>query len=196
MTRTFFAIDPTVFPLPSWHGFSGRAWLRLPAREFEAPGEPETPAWLALDTARLGSDFPQLNRAKSALAFGLADEGGPELEPWPASLTPEPVRTGSLFVIQGELAGRQFNAPAELPAETNAQLLAKSVVQIAVDSAGQVIAARLLARSGLAEADSNALDKARRLRFRPVPSPTPVWGRAVFEWQTVEPANAGPAGAP
>lgn len=195
LSKTFFAIDPTVFPLPSLHGFSERAWLRLPARQFEAPSETEAPAWLTLDAARLGSDFPPLNRAKSGLPFGLADQGGPELEPWPVFLTPEPVRTQSLFEIKGELAGRQLNAPAELPAETNAQLLAKSVVQIAVDSAGQVIAARLLARSGSADADSNALDQARGLRFRPAPSPTPVWGKAVFEWQTVEPTNAGPARA-
>jgi TonB family protein len=196
LSKTFFAIDPTVFPLPSLHGFSERAWLRLPARQFEAPGETEAPAWLTLDPARLGTDFPPLNRAKSALPFGLTDQRGPELEPWPVFLTPEPVRTQSLFELQGELAGRQLNAPAGMRAWPSAQLLAKSVVQIAVDSAGQVIAARLLARSGSAEADSNALDLARRLRFRPVPSPTPVWGKAVFEWQTVEPTNAGPAGAP
>jgi len=196
LTKTFFATDPTVFPLPSLHGFSERAWMRLPARQFEAPSEMEAPAWLTLDAARLGTDFPPLKRDKSALPFSLTDQRGPELDPWPVFLAPELVRTRSLFEIQGELAGRQLNAPAELPAETNAQLLAKSVVQIAVDSAGQVIAARLLARSGSVEADSNALDKARRLRFRPVPSPTPVWGKAVFEWQTVEPAHAGPAGAP
>jgi len=195
--KTFFAIDPTVFPLPSLHGFSERAWLRLPARQFEAPSETEAPAWLTLDAARLGRDFPPLNRGKSALPFGLADQRAPELEPWPVFLTPEPARTQSVFEMQGELAGRLLNAPADMRAWPSAQLLAKSVVQIAVDSAGQVIAARLLApRSGSAEADSNALDKAWRLRFRPVPSPTPVWGKAVFEWQTVEPTHAGPAGAP
>jgi len=196
LTRTFFAIDPTVFPLPSSKGFSERAWLRLPARQIEAPSETNERAWLTLDTNRLGTDFEPLNRAKSALPFGWTDQRSQEPEPWPVFLIPEPVRTQSLLEIQGELAGRQLNAPAELPAETNAQLLAKSVVQIAVDSAGQVIAARLLARSGSVEADNNALDQARRLRFRPAPSPTPVWGKAVFEWQTVEPTNAGPAGAP
>jgi TonB family protein len=196
LSKTFFAIDPTVFPLPSLHGFSERAWMSLSARPFDAPGEMEAPAWLTLDSARLGTDLPALNQAKSALPFGSTDPSGPELEPWPVFLAPEPVRTQSRFEIQGELAGRQLNAPAELPAETNAQLLAKSVVQIAVDSAGQVIAARLLARSGSAEADSKALDQSRRLRFRPVSSPTLVWGKAVVEWQTVEPTNAGPAGAP
>jgi TonB family protein len=194
--KTFFAIDPTVFPLPSLHGFSERAWLRLPARHFEAPGETEPPAWLTLDAARLGTDFPPLNRAKSALPFVLTDQRGAEAEAWPVFLAPEPARTQSLLEIQGDLAGRQLNAPAGMRAWPSAELLAKSVVQIAVDSAGQVVAARLLARSGSVEADNNALDKARRLRFRPVPSPTPVWGKAVFEWQTAAPANAGPVGAP
>ena len=148
-----------------------------------------------LDTNRLGTNFPPLNRAKSTLPSGWADQRGPELDPWPVFLTPEVVRTQSLFEIQGELAGRQINGPAVLRAWPNTQLLSNSVVQIAVDSAGQVIAARLLARSGSVEADGNAVEQARRLRFRPVPSPTPVWGKAVFEWHTVEPANAGPAGA-
>jgi TonB family protein len=75
-------------------------------------------------------------------------------------------------------------------------LLSNSVVQIAVDSAGQVIAARLLGRSGSVDADTNALDKARSLRFRPVPLPAPVWGNAIFEWQTLEQTNSTPSGRP
>jgi TonB family protein len=75
-------------------------------------------------------------------------------------------------------------------------LLANSVVEVAVDPAGQVVDARLLApRSGSAEADNTALALAHGLRFKPVGSPAPVWGRAVFEWQTLEPTNAGPATA-
>jgi TonB family protein len=197
LTRTFFAIDPTVFSLPNRHGFSERAWLRLPAQQFDVPGETEAPAWLTNDAARLGTDIPPLNPARSALLSDLADQGSPEPEPWPVFLTPEHLRSQSLVEIQGELAGRRINAPTEMPAVTNSQLLSNSVVQIAVDSAGQVIATRLLGRSGSTDADGNALDQARRLRFRPAPSPAPVWGRAVFEWQTAEPVKAGhPAGAP
>jgi len=196
LSKTFFAIDPTVFPLPGLHGFSERAWLRLPEQQYEASSETEAPAWLGIDAVRLGTNFPPLNRPKSLLPFGLAAQGDPELEPWPVFLAPERLRTQSLFVIRGKLAARQLNAPTELRAWPSAQLLSNSVVQIAVDSAGQVIAARLLARSGSADADSNALDKARSLRYRPSPSPAPVWGKAVFEWQTIEPTNASPAGPP
>jgi hypothetical protein len=196
LARIFFVEDPAVFPLASLHGFSERAWLSPPAQQYEVPGETEAPEWLKIDTNGLGTNFPLLNRAESPVPFGLADPSGAEPEPWPASLTSEPVRTQSAFEIQGELAGRQLNAPAGLRAWPSAELLSNSVVQIAVDSAGQVIAARLLGRSGLADADTNALDKARSLRFRPVPLPAPVWGKAIFEWQTIGQTNATPAGLP
>jgi TonB family protein len=190
LTRTFFATDPTVFLLPNLHGFSARGWLRRQAREFEPPPETEPPAWLTLDTARLGAASPPPARAASALPFGLAAQRQPELDPWPASLAPELVTNRSRFEIQGELAGRLLNAPASLPAWPASQLLGRSTVQIAVDAAGQVITARLLApRSGSADADNAALAQARQLRFRPVSPPTPVWGKAVFDWQTAEPAN-------
>jgi hypothetical protein len=192
LSKTFFAIDPTVFPLPGLHGFSERAWLRLPEQQHEVSSETEAPAWLGIDAVRLGTNFPLLNRPKSLLPFAPANQGGPELEPWPVFLPAEHLRSQSSFEIQGELAGRQLNAPTALRAWPSAQLLSNSVVQIAIDSAGQVVAARLLARSGSADADTNALSNARRLRFRPVPSSTPVWGNAVFAWQTVEPTNASP----
>jgi hypothetical protein len=195
LTKTFFAIDPTVFPLPGRHGFSQRAWLHRPMEQFEVPSEMEPPAWLALDAGRLGADFAPLSLAQSALPFDLKDQNASELEPWPVFLAPEQFRTQSAFEIRGELADRQLNAPLQLPVETNTELLSNSVVQIAVDSAGQVVAARLLAQSGSVDADNTALDKARSLRFRPAPSPGPVWGKAVFEWQTVGTNNPSPAGA-
>jgi hypothetical protein len=196
LTKTFFATDPTVFPLPNLQGFSGRAWLRLPEQNFDMPETTEAPAWRTIDANRLGADFPPLHRADSPLPFGLADENDAELEPWPVSLTSQPIRTGSAFEIQGELAGRQLNPPTELRSWPSPQLLSNSVVQIAVDSAGQVVAAELLGRSGLTDADTIALDKVRSLRFRPSPVPSPVWGNAVFEWQTLEQTNSPQTGLP
>jgi TonB family protein len=70
------------------------------------------------------------------------------------------------------------------------------VVQIAVDSAGQVVAARLLERSGSADVDAMALYLTRQLRFRPVSAEPRVWANAVFAWQTAEPTNASIAAAP
>jgi hypothetical protein len=184
LSREFLAADPTVFPLPSHHGFSGRAWLRSSAKS-KTPDDIEKPAWLEIETAQLGTNFPTLNNS-ALIPFGLADQRGLQLEPWPVFLAPELVRTQSFFVVQGP---RPLNPPSSLPAWPSLQLLTNSVVQIAVDAAGQVMASRLLARSGSPAADITALEDARRLRFRPTPGAGPVWAEAVFAWQTATPAT-------
>ena len=189
MFKTFFAIDPTVFPLPGSNGFSERAWLSMPAPSYDVTNQTEPPAWLALNTAHLGIDFPSLHTSKRGGRFGLSAPPIEASEPWPVFLSAEKFRSRSMFEIQGPLAGRQLNAPSVLPAQTNALLLSNTVVQIAVDSAGQVISARLLDRSGSVDADGYALVQARNLRFRPSPGPVPVWGNAVIEWQTLAPSN-------
>ena len=70
------------------------------------------------------------------------------------------------------------------------KLLTNSVVQIAVNPAGEVVAARLAASCGLATADAEAAAKARALRFRPSPSAVMQWAEAIFQWHTIEPAEA------
>jgi hypothetical protein len=197
LTRLFFAIDPTVFPLASSHGFSKGAWLDQPPEQLQMPVKSEEPAWLMPDVARLGNDLPNIKQTKSALPLAMANAADSGVEPWPAGAGVEQFRTQSLVEIEGELAGRQLNAPTGLPAVTNAQLLGSSVVQIAVGSDGQVVAARLMdPRSGSVEADNKALAEANRLRFRPSPSHNAVWGRVVFEWQTAEPVSASPGSTP
>jgi hypothetical protein len=199
LSQMFFALDPTVFPWPGRHGFSGRAWLLPSDQKFEAFNETVGPAWLALNTARLGTNFSQINSTGSLLPFEMMDGNDPELEPWPSSLPAEITRVQSRCEIQGELARRQLTSPPELgawPPGRGALVLTNSTVQIAVDSAGQVVAARLLAPSGSIDADTNALASAWNLRFRPVPVSRPVWGKAVFEWQTVARTNAASAPLP
>lgn len=199
LSEAFFAADPTVFSLPGAHGFSERAWLHLPPGQYETPNETETPAWLAINSSRLGTNFPQLSRPQSPLPFGLADPDSAELEPWPGFLAPEQFRSQSRFEIQGELSRRKLNTPVELrawPPGPNGPLLSQSVVQIAVNSAGQVVAARLLGHSGSVDADASALHTARNLRFHPVPASPPIWGEALFQWQTASSSNAAPSGPP
>ena len=117
----------------------------------------------------------------------MADFSGP----------PEVSEANRSLRSKAKLADRQLNAPVELPAETNAQLLSNSVVQIAVDSAGQVVAARLLAAVGFGGGGrEGGGNRAWQLRFRPVSLQAPVWGEAVFEWQTAEPTNAVAGVAP
>jgi hypothetical protein len=196
LSRLFFAVDPTVFTLPGTHGFSGRAWLNEPERIIEVPQETEPPAWLQLDTTRLGTNFPSLRALQKPFPVGLLAAHQPQAEPWPIFIPPETIRTQSVFWIRGGLAERQLNPPAVLRSWPSAQLLRHSVVQVAVNPSGQVVSTRLLDRSGLVDADTNALDLARTLRFRPIAGMGTDWGELIFQWQTADATNGNPLNAP
>jgi hypothetical protein len=196
LLRQFFAGDPAVFPLPNPRGFSGRAWMDAPRPQFQTEIALEPPAWLNLDAARLGTNFPPAQTGPQSTIADLAQEQPPRVEPLPVFLKPEIVPAQSAFLLEGELAGHLLGQPPALRSWPSPQLLGNSVVQIAVDPAGEVIAARLEARCGLAEdtnaapADANAVAMARTLRFEPSSRTATRWGRAVFQWQTTEPGNA------
>jgi hypothetical protein len=69
-------------------------------------------------------------------------------------------------------------------------VLSNSVVDVAVNGAGYVVACRLAAPSDSKEADHAALEKAKLLKFRPLNAVGTIWGQAIFEWATSEPAEA------
>jgi hypothetical protein len=192
LMRQSFVGDPAVFPLPNRHGFSGRGWLNRQPPKYQSEIQLQPPDWLPLDTVRLGTNFPVLPSGTEAILPGLAERLPRPEEPMPAFLAPENISTQSIFRLDGGLSDRLLGAAPELGTWPNAQLLTNSTVQIAVNPVGEVVAARLATRCGLATADADALAKARALRFRPSSSAGTIWGEAVFQWQTTEPAGAGP----
>jgi hypothetical protein len=192
LMRQFFVGDPAVFPLPNPHGFSGRDWLDQQPPEYQSENQIEPPIWLNLDTTRLGTNFPILPSGAEPILSGLTDQQARHDEPLPDFLAPEMIPTQSVFRLDGGLSERLLGAAPALRNWPSPQLLTNSAVQIAVDPAGEVVATRLDARCGWAEADAEALAKARALRFRPSPSAGTRWGEAVFQWQTTAPAGADP----
>jgi len=214
LMRQFFVGDPAVFPLPNPHGFSGQGWLDQPPLAYQAEIQFEPPIPLELDTARLGADFqilptsfsqfvlsmvarlgtdfPVLPSGAEPILSGLAEQKARYEEPFPVFLTPEVIPTQSLFQLGAGLNNRLLGAAPVLRSWPSEKLLAKSVVQIAVNSLGEVIATKLDASSGLAEADAEAVATARGLRFRPASAKRTQWGDAVFQWQTTEQAVSGP----
>jgi hypothetical protein len=196
LLQLFFVGDPAVFPLPNPHGFSGRAWLDQRPPAYQSEIQLEAPSWLPLDTARLGTNFLAPQPGSATIPSDLAEQQTLHVEPLPDFLGPEIVLTQSVFRLEGELEGSLSGGPPQLRVWTN--LLSNSVVQIAVDQSGSVLAARLAARCGWAEADADAVAKARALRFAPSPTARTRWGRAVFQWRTAEPdaAAAAPNKAP
>jgi hypothetical protein len=190
LLQWLFVGDPAVFPLPGPHGFSGRAWLSQRPPAYQSQVQLEPPSWLNLDPARLGTDFPAPALGFPAISSDLAEQQSLRVEPPPVFLPPEMVPTQSVFRLEGELAGSLLGQPPQLSTQTNLLLLRNSVVQIAVDPAGAVLAARLDSRCGSAEADADAVAAARELRFAPSSAGRTRWGQAVFQWQTTEPPAA------
>lgn len=201
-----WAADPTLFVLAGPNGFSGGAWMNLPAGDYELPGFDEPPRWLPLNPDWLNSSFQQFT-LRDDLAARAPDDRSRRLESTEILLPPIQISARSVLRMDDNLKVRLADSPPVLPFWPTNDVIQSSVVQIAVDGTGSVISARLLrineADGGLAssrirsaEADRWALQFANGLRFRPVNSGPDasgfIWGKLTFEWATVEAIPASP----
>jgi TonB family protein len=192
LLRQFFVGDPAVFSLPNQHGFSGRGWLNQRPLEYQAESQLEPPQWLRLDTSLLGANFPLPQPGAEPILAKLAAQQARHEDPPPDVLAPEIIPAQSVFRLEGGLGDRLLGPGPSLQSQPSEKWLTNSVVQIAVNPAGEVMAARLEESCGLAEADADAVAKSRALRFRPSPSDGTKWGRAIFQWQTTQPVGPSP----
>jgi TonB family protein len=194
--------DPTLFALPHREGFSGAAWLVAPRPEIPPFAWTEPPRWMNLPVQQLGTAI-----VSPGATGGI--ESWPGLTPFePQLLLPQLADervfpTRSTLLVAGPLQLRPLQTRFELPSIVHTNILSNSVVQLLVDRAGTPFSVTLLASSGYKEADSNAMDLARRARFEPLddgrgqksPLEGLTWGEVVFQWHTV-PASNGPASKP
>ncbi|PWU14225.1 MAG: hypothetical protein C5B50_17795 [Verrucomicrobia bacterium] len=177
--------DPTLFALPSAHGFSGLSWLKIPERSVPAFDWTEPPRYLAraensggfltefLETNNLGPFF-LTPKMESLPLFPAAPPAAQESE------------RSTLFVA-GPLAQRRMLSHPELPSwprSDHTDFLTNSVVHILVDSHGVPVTAALLRPgSGNGDADQAALTIARQARFEPEGNHLDLaWGDLIFEW--------------
>jgi TonB family protein len=188
----FFAGDPAVFSLPSVRGFSGRGWLNQQPPAYQPENHLQPPNWLNLDTARLGTRFPAPASELWPMPLDLFEQPSQREEPPPAFLGPENVPAQSVLRLEGGLSDRLLGVAPPLRAWPSAKILTASMVQIGVNPAGEVVAARLEESCGSGDADADAVAETRALRFRPSPGKGTRWGEAVFQWQTAEAAGAEP----
>jgi hypothetical protein len=178
--------------LPDPRGFSGRGWLDQRPLAYQTEIQLEPPKWLEFDRNRLGTDFPVLPSGSEPMLSGVAEQQARHDEPQPVFLAPEIIPIQSVFRLEGGLSDRLLGGAPALRTWPSEKLLAKSLVQIAVNAVGEVVATKLDAGCGLAEADAEAVALARTLRFRPSISSGTRWCNAIFQWQTSEPAAPGP----
>ncbi|MGZ4988118.1 MAG: hypothetical protein ACXWBP_08760 [Limisphaerales bacterium] len=185
LSKTFFTTDPRLFPLASQHGFSGVGWMTVTRPAYQFPEEIEPPHWLALRNESLGRVKPA--QPKPALPFQLGRQSTPQTEALPVFVAAVVPRTNSLARVDAKLRDRAIGLPMKLPARPSDKVLNNSVVDIAVNGAGEVVAQRLVPPgSGSDKADEDALKRAKLLRFRALNAVGTLWGQAIFEWETSE----------
>ena len=186
--------DPTIFSRAHPNGFSGPAWLTIPAPEYRAPETAESPQWLALVPAQLGEAFRAYVRTNQPATFTVTIRPQPALT-HATETRDSTVATVSVVQVEGPLAARKLINFPLLPAQTNAVILTPSEVQLLVDARGDPFSAVLVKSSGYKPADQLAVTLARNAQFANDRDALPrsandpnvgvVSGRMIFPWHTV-----------
>ncbi len=182
MLDALLVTDPTLFVVPNHDSFSGAAWMKHRLVDYSPAEWSEPPSWLTLPQEKLTRALQDFVQANQKPLLPVAQKKAP-LEPSPL-LTDGLTQAKPRITLEGEIAARFVGQLPELNAWQGTEPLDRSIVQIAVNEAGQVLSAKLLSRSGMVSADQNALRLAAGLRFAPVPVSSVVWGRVIFPWRT------------
>ena len=196
--------DPTLFALPDPRAFSGLAWMTAPALRHQSVDWTEPPQWLALSVNELGWAFREFVRTNVVGPRVLADKPAPQPDKVTVPTLPLPAR--SSFRLEGDLAKRELLAPLELRSIPHKEILTDTVVQVCVSPLGVPFAPLPLSSSGSPEADRQALELVKSVRFKPLAGGNPTslrsqaaftWGKIIFQWHTLEmPATNVPAAKP
>lgn len=188
-------MDPTLFALPHAQGFSGPAWMRIPAvpsRSFEWT---EDPRWLALSVERLAKHSEELLETSPIGVLNTLASFEPELtSPEPSFATSFSQK--STFRLGEGLARRRLKTLPELPSWPHADILTNTVVKLLIDGTGVSVSTPvLLSSSGLKAADDYALAQASAAQFEPIVREGPgrianalgnlTWGTMIFQWRTL-----------
>jgi hypothetical protein len=195
--------DPTLFALPHQRGFSGSAWLEVPAQKLPRFDWTEEPRWLPLPLEQLGAAFHLFMGTNDFGSGAVLAEAESELT-LPEAAPIQVLREKSTFQLAGGLARRRLITPVELPSWQHTDVLTNTVVRLVVDAAGQTVSAALVRRCGHKEADEHALKQASGARFEALDAGGPraatnrpeqfIWGEMIFEWHTMPvPATNAPA---
>jgi hypothetical protein len=181
--------DPTLFAMANPRSFSGAAWLKAPTRNYDLAAPAEKPFWLKLDSSQLGSGIAQFVRANAVAPLPTQESSAPIIL---ALQIPDPtinIKNSSRLRVEGDLASRDLIERPQLQSWAHSEIVSSTIAQVLVDGRGMVLSAKLLSRSGLADADRTTLEIVRNLQFTPNGEREPVWGKIIFDWHTIPTAQ-------
>lgn len=174
--------DPTLFLLAGRRGFSGSGWLKMAPFPYQMKIDFEPPLWTepAVDTLAM---VPRVGRDELIPSPPLFAEKPPPTV-WEVPLNRQPIVPQPSLVIEGELAGWRLDTTNALPEADKDLVLANCVVQVTVDSDGDVISAVRWSESSSSRMDELAVAFARAARFIPPMEHPPelTFGRLIFRW--------------
>jgi len=185
-------VDPALFALPSQEGFSGKAWLTFARPEYKASTWSNSPVWLSLNSARLGTEFAGFVQTNALPVLASIGSWTPDFATAYIPVPPAAAAAASQLRVDGSGFPRALAAKIELRSWPQEEVLSNSVVQVLVDRAGNTISARLLDSSGSKTVDDYALQRASAARFEPAPQGAPgsaIFQRLVFQWHTIAAAQ-------
>jgi TonB family protein len=183
-SETFLASDPTLFAVASPHSFS-TAWLKAPKRNYNLSERTELPYWLALNSEMLGKSVTQFVQTNLITPTSVQENPEPKILAATIPGSFNVPKSNSVLHIEGNLTSSILGDLPQLESQPHTVILSNSVVQVTVDPRGTVVSARLLARSGSADADRSALETAGHIQFAPNTKNETILGKLIFDWHTV-----------
>jgi TonB family protein len=178
--------DPTLFARPNAHDFVTAFWQRLPVVKQPSFNWTEDPRFLPPAPEKFGAAFREFIQTNPPPETPLDFKPEPTFSA-PVMVLDDTLPQATTMQISGELARRRRLNEIGLPPIPVNDVIAPSRVQVLVDTAGNVASAILLEPSLNNDADQQALQLARSLRF--APASRLMFGEIIFNWHTV-PTNA------
>jgi hypothetical protein len=180
--------DPTLFARPNAHDFVTAFWQRPQLVRQPDFHWTEAPRYLLPAPEKFGAAFREFMQTNPPPAMPLNFKPEPKLIE-PVTAFDDAMPQATTLQISGELSQRRRLNQIELPSISVNDVIAPSVVQALVDTAGNVASTVLLPDNGIEAAahydlaDQLALQLARNLRF--APAPRLMFGEIIFNWHTV-----------
>jgi hypothetical protein len=191
--------DPSLFALPNPKDFASSVWLKMPDVKQPSFRFMESPRWLPLSAENLGATFQQFMQTNYFAGYQLDFKPQPKLSEPVLPMEPALAQSSTIQIV-GELTQRRLLNEINPPSLPFNDVIPRSIVQVLVDAAGNVVSAVLLPSENSLEAaghydaaDQHALEIARAARF--APSPRLTFGRLIFNWHTIPLATTNSSAA-